>query len=193
MRKILAIMICLSVLVFTLTGCSDKGPPPLGKTAADLSEDVVDGKWDVWLEVWKAGDRSDVYRAKLRFNVFSNSNNLLVNSNYGVCSFSIETKKADKSQDRFSDLPGFQPRDVYKLRFVSAAGIDVIDIWSDEFPEYTFRIQLTKNDDGFLTGYGEISFEEEGGTIASLHVAQVTRWSMGYNGGLLELPSDTGG
>jgi len=190
MRKIIAIMICLSVLVFALTGCSDKNPPPLGETAADLSLDVVDGKWDVWLEVWKAGDRSDIYKARLRFNVFSNSNNLLANSNYGVCGFSTETKKADESQERFSDLPGFQPNDVYKLRFVSAAGIDAIDIWSDEFPEHTFRIQLTKNDDGFLTGYGEISFEDEGGTIASLHIAQVTKWSMGDNGGRLELPSD---
>ena len=166
MRKIVASLICLTLLAFSLTGCFDKGPPPLGERAADLSKDVVDGQWDVWLEVWKTGDRSNVYKARLRFNIFT--------PNSGVCGFSIETKQADRQPDRFADLPGFHPDDVYALGFVSAAGRDVIYVWSEEFPEHTFRIQLTKNNDGFLTGYGELSYVGKGGTSASLQIRQVT-------------------
>jgi len=169
MKKIITAMICL--IAFALAGCSDKALPPLGETEADLSEDYLDGQWDVWLEIWKAGDRTDVYKSKLRFNLTSS----LVDRNG---SYSIETKKTDERPERFSGLPGFQPEHVHGkyMGYISIEESNVIYILVDGFPEYTFHMKLTKNEDGFLTGYSQVSFEEEGGTAATLHIVQVTQW-----------------
>jgi len=167
-KKIITTIIAI-ICVITLAGCSDKEPPPLGEIAADLSEDYLDGQWDVWLEIWKAGDRTDVYKSKMRFNLTSS----LVDRNG---SFGIYQGKKDELPERFSDLPGFQPGYACHGGEISIEESDIIYIWFHDYPEYKFHTLLTKNEDGKLTGYSSISFEEDGGIIASLHIIQTIKW-----------------
>ena len=168
-KKIITALIAM-MCVMVFIGCSDKSPPPLGEIAVDLSEDYLDGRWDVWLEIRKDGDRTNVYKSKLRFNLTSS---IVEQSG----SFSVEWQKSDKSPERFSDLPGFQPEYVGSSGLLSIEESDVIYIWFEKSPEYKFRTRLTKDENGYITGYGSISFGEDEVTFAELHIIQFTKWS----------------
>ena len=162
-KKIIAAIICFFALTVVLSGCYDKTPPIIPEEVVDLTEDALDGQWDARLEIWKSGDRTNVYKSHLRFDVTSNSE-----EGYD---FSVYRVKEDNSPERFSDLPGFQPGYVDSLGQISVEGGDMIYIWFDSHPEYKFRTYLLKDKDGNITGTGNaLSLQEEGETLATLQI-----------------------
>ena len=168
-KKIFAAVICLIVFCVMLAGCHDKTPPIIPEETVDLAEDVLNGQWDVYLEVWQSGDRTNVYKSHLRFNVNLNSG-----ENYD---FSVYRVKGDKSPERFSELPGFQPEYVDSYGQISVEDSDMVYIWFDGHPEYIFRTYLLKDKNGKITGTGNaLSLQEESETLATLQITQTRRW-----------------
>jgi len=170
MKKTITAMICIFALAVVLSGCYDKTPPIIPEEIVDLAEDALDGQWDVQLEIWKSGDRTNVYKSHLKFNVTSNCEE----EDY---SFSVYRVKEDKSPERFSDMPGFKPDCVNSYGMISIEGDDMIYIWFDDHPEYIFRTYLAKGSDGKMTGAGNaLSLDEEGETLATLDITLLRRW-----------------
>ena len=168
-KKVLLTVMSLLVLTAVLSGCHDKTPPLIRGESVDLSEDSLDGQWDVYLEIWVSGDRTNVFHEHLRFNITENP--------AGVFSFSVYRVSKDNNPDRFSELPGFQPAYVDNLGELSIEGSDMIYIWFDSHPEYQFRTYLERGSDGKMAGSGNaLSLDEEGETLATLEIAQTRTW-----------------
>ena len=172
-QKVFVAALCLLSLALAapiaLYGCHDKTPPMIQEEIVDLKEDALDGQWDVQLEIWKSGDRTNVYQSHLRFNVTSNSD-----EDYG---FSVYRVKEGGQPERFADSPGFQPMYVDSFGYISIQGSDMVYIWFDGHPEYEFKTYLLKGADGKITGSGNaLSHSKEGETLATLQIVQTRRW-----------------
>ena len=163
-----AIMLLLA-LAIAFAGCEDKTPPIIQEETVDLADDSLNGQWAVRLEIWQSGDRTNVYRSQMRFNVTMDPD--------GVYNFSVYRGKEDDSPERFSGLPGFQPGYVDSLGQISVESSDMIYIWFDSHPEYRFRTYLERGQDGKMAGSGNaLSLDEEGETLATLQLTQTRTW-----------------
>ena len=131
----------------------------------------MDGQWNVWLDIRSSEDSAGTYISLLQFNVSSST----TDEDYG---FSVYKKKEDKSPERFSGMPGFQPEYVSGIGLISVEGSNVIHIWFDDHPEYIFVVNLSKNDDGKRIGTGAASSAQEDETAATIQMIQTVKWNL---------------
>ena len=170
-RRKARFLVACAIIAFAvvLAGCHDKTPPVIPEETVDLADDSLNGQWDVQLEIWQSGDRTNVYKSHLRFNVTMNPE--------GVYDFSVYRVKEGTSPERFSGLPGFQPEYVDSMGQISVESSDMIYIWFDSHPEYQFRTYLERGQDGKMVGSGNaLSLDEEGETLATLQITQTRKW-----------------
>lgn len=168
-KQVLSVALSLFILGAMITGCVDQTPPLILEETVDLSQESLNGQWDVQLEIWVSGDRTNVYHEQLRFNLTENP--------AGVFGFSVYRVSADPEPARFSHLPGFQPEYVDYYGEFSIEGSDMVYIWFDSHPEYQFKTYLVKDSDGRMVGSGNaISLDQTGETLATLQIVQTRRW-----------------
>ena len=172
-------LLTLTALALFLCGCNRTTPPALREEIVDLAEDSLNGQWDVQLEIWESGDRTNVYRSQLRFNVTAlqegnSGSNTPSEADYA---FSVYRVKEDNNPERFSGVPGFQPTYVDNMGCISVEDSDMIYLWFDQHPEYVFRVYLLKNADGKIVGAGNaITLGEEGETLATMDMTLTRTW-----------------
>ncbi|MCL1802568.1 MAG: hypothetical protein FWG30_02830 [Eubacteriaceae bacterium] len=159
----------LVAIAIAFCGCYDKNPPIIREETVDLDVDSLDGQWDVYLEIWESGDRTNVYKSHLRFNVSASAK--------GGYDFSVYRVKEGAFPESLSKLQGFRPENVKSLGHITVESSDTVHIAFDGQPEYIFKVFLEKNANGKMVGAGNVLSDQTGQKIiAALQMSRTRKW-----------------